>query len=234
MKFYFPFPFSDKIFCDIQHVMNRRNIIAESRTVRLIRTPAALIYHAVLCCIFAVSLSIIHETQIPFTFFRDFLKKVFGGDGKPHRHPFGMPPVRVAAPSVHIVQSTRVLLAAAPTTPPCFRHWRRSSLLPTRGGLGKEVRLCEMPRAPLLAGAVAAGDWGVRPTKKRPHHSKEQWGRFTILQWVPLIQPWGLREPLPPQPLRRALPERQERQRASEPASPRAWGDSDRPSAGRG
>ena len=78
MKFYFPFPFSDKIFCDIQHVMNRRNIIAGSRTVRLIRTPAALIYHAVLCCTFAVSLSIIHETQIPFTFFQDFLKKVFG------------------------------------------------------------------------------------------------------------------------------------------------------------
>ena len=78
MKFYFPFPFSDKIFCDIQHVMNRRNIIAGSRTVRLIRTPAALLYHAVLCCIFAVSLSIIHEPQIPFTFFRDFLKKVFG------------------------------------------------------------------------------------------------------------------------------------------------------------
>ena len=25
---------------------------------------------------------------------------------------------------------TRVLLAAAPTTPPCFRHWRRSSSLP--------------------------------------------------------------------------------------------------------
>ena len=144
--------------------MNRRNIIAGSRTVRLIRTPAALIYRAVLCCIFAVSLSIIHETQIPFTFFRDFLKKVFGGDGKPHRHCFAMPPVRVAAPSVHIVQSTRVLLAAAPTTPPCFRHWRRSSLLPTRGGLGKEVRLCEMPRAPLLAGAVAAGDWGVAPS----------------------------------------------------------------------
>ena len=75
MKFYFPFPFSDKIFCDIQHVMNRRNIIAGSRTVRLIRTPAALIYHAVLCCIFAVSLSIIHETQIPFTFFEIFRKK---------------------------------------------------------------------------------------------------------------------------------------------------------------
>ena len=75
---------------------------------------------------------------------------------KPHRHPCGMPPVRVAAPSVHIVQSTRVLLAAAPTTPPCFRHWRRSSSLPSRGGLGKEAELFAMPRAPLLAGAVAA------------------------------------------------------------------------------
>ena len=151
--------------------MNRRNIIAGSRTVRLIRTPAALIYHAILCCIFAVSLSIIHETQIPFTFFRDFLKKVFGGDGKPHRHPFGMPPVRVAAPSVHIVQSTRVLLAAAPTTPPCFRHWQRSSLLPTRGGLGKEVRLCEMPRAPLLgevASSVSDDDGEVLPPAAAP------------------------------------------------------------------
>ena len=73
-----------------------------------------------------------------------------------------MPPVRVAAPSVHFVQSTRVLLAAAPTTPPCFRRWRRSSLLPNRGGLGKKMKLYEMPKAPLLAGAVAAGDWGVK------------------------------------------------------------------------
>ena len=40
--------------------------------------------------------------------------------------------VRVAAPSVRFVQGfcTCVLLAAAPTTPPCFRHWRRSSSLP--------------------------------------------------------------------------------------------------------
>ena len=144
--------------------MNRRNILRGVAQSNLSAPPAALISHAVLCYTFAVSLSIIHETQIPFTFFQDFLKKVFGGDGKPHRHCFAMPPVRVAAPSVHIVQSTRVLLAAAPTTPPCFRHWRRSSLLPTRGGLGKEVRLCEMPRAPLLAGAVAAGDWGVAPS----------------------------------------------------------------------
>ena len=156
MKFYFSFPFSDKIFCDIQHVMNRRNILRGVAQSNLSAPPAALISHAVLCYTFAVSLSIIHETQIPFTFFQDFLKKVFGGEEEPHRHCFAMPPVRVAAPSVHIVQSTRVLLAAAPTTPPCFRHWRRSSLLPTRGGLGKEVGLYEMPRAPLLAGAVAA------------------------------------------------------------------------------
>ena len=27
---------------------------------------------------------------------------------------------------------TRVLLTAAPTAPPCFRHWRRSSLLQGR------------------------------------------------------------------------------------------------------
>ena len=78
MKFYFSFPFSDKIFCDIQQVMNRRNILRGVAQPNLSARPAALIYRAVLCCIFAVSLSIIHETQIPFTFFRDFLKKVFG------------------------------------------------------------------------------------------------------------------------------------------------------------
>lgn len=78
MKFYFPFPFSDKIFCDIQQVMNRRNILRGVAQSNLSAPPASLIYHAVLCYTFAVSLSIIHETQIPFTFFRDFLKKVFG------------------------------------------------------------------------------------------------------------------------------------------------------------
>ena len=77
--------------------------------------------------------------------------------------------VRVAAPSVHIVQSTRVLLAAAPTTPPCFRRWQRSSSLPSRGGLGREAALYAMPRAPLLAGAVAVGDWGVLPAPAPPY-----------------------------------------------------------------
>ena len=34
-------------------------------------------------------------------------------------------------------------------------------MLPSRGGLGREAALYAMPRAPLLAGAVAVGDWGV-------------------------------------------------------------------------
>ena len=68
----------------------------------------------------------------------------------------GVQPLATGCGTQHPLRAlggTRVLLAAAPTTPPCFRHWRRSSLLPTRGGLGKNVKLCAMPRAPLLAGA---------------------------------------------------------------------------------
>ena len=37
----------------------------------------------------------------------------------------------------------------------------RNATAPSRGGLGKEGKLYAMPRAPLLAGAVAVGDWGV-------------------------------------------------------------------------
>ena len=39
---------------------------------------------------------------------------------------------RVAAPSVCFA-AARILLAAAPTAPPCFRRWRRSSPLLPRG-----------------------------------------------------------------------------------------------------
>ena len=39
---------------------------------------------------------------------------------------------RVAAPSVCFAIAC-ILLAAAPTAPPCFRHWRRSSLLLPKG-----------------------------------------------------------------------------------------------------
>ena len=165
MKFYFPFPFSDKIFCDIQHVMNRRNIIAGSRTVRLIRTPAALIYHAVLCCIFAVSLSIIHETQIPFTFFRNFLKKVFGAlsvsqSSTASELNLSVTGFAVTAPLVGEPLAGRRVFGVwrfAPVCPagarpnPCGRchFWSRQAIIaknepyakasPTRGG-GKTVR----------------------------------------------------------------------------------------------
>ena len=40
---------------------------------------------------------------------------------------------------------------------------------PSRGALGKKDEPYAMPKAPLLAGAVAAGDWGVQPqTAKTP------------------------------------------------------------------
>ena len=45
-------------------------------------------------------------------------------------------------------------------------------MLPNRGGLGKKVEPYAMPRAPLLAGAVAVGDWGVEPSAAggvKPH-----------------------------------------------------------------
>ena len=196
--------------------MNRRNIIAGSRTVRLIRTPAALIYHAVLCCTFAVSLSIIHETQIPFTFFRNFLKKVFGALSVSQSSTASGLNLSVTGFAV------TAPLVGEPLAGRCvFGVWRFAPF----GSAGVMFT---------SAAEVALGADRRKDRKKRPHHSKEQWGRFTILQWIPLTQPWGLREPLLPQPSRRALPEQQERQRASEPASPRAWGDSDRPSAGRG
>ena len=44
-----------------------------------------------------------------------------------------------------------VLLAAAPTATPCFRHWRRSSLLLLpRGGFGISENFASSPEAPLL------------------------------------------------------------------------------------
>ena len=54
---------------------------------------------------------------------------------------------RVAAPSVCFAVA-RILLAAAPTTPPCFRHWRRSSpLLPKGEALAYRATFYWMPEA---------------------------------------------------------------------------------------
>ena len=68
---------------------------------------------------------------------------------------------RVAAPSVCYAVAC-ILLAAAPTAPPCFRRWRRSSpLLLTRGGLGIPQSFASSPEAPLL-GELA----GASPTER--------------------------------------------------------------------
>ena len=66
---------------------------------------------------------------------------------------------RVAAPSVCFA-AARILLAAAPTAPPCFRHWRRSSpLLPKGEALaGRKAQKNPPGRSQLLGGFLIAGD----------------------------------------------------------------------------
>ena len=62
----------------------------------------------------------------------------------------------VAAPSVCFA-AARILLAAAPTAPPCFRHWRRSSPLPPKGEpLAKPFTLRGLPKPPLGRGGGTA------------------------------------------------------------------------------
>ena len=177
MKFYFPFPFSDKIFCDIQQVMNRRNILRGVAQSNLSAPPAALIYRAVLCYTFAVSLSIIHETQIPFTFFQDFLKKVFGALSVSQSSTASELNLSVTGFAV-----TAPLVGEPLAGRRVFGVWRFAPF----GSAGVMFA---------SAAEVGLGADRRKDRKKRPHHSKEQWGRFTILQWVPLTQPWGLREP---------------------------------------
>jgi len=54
---------------------------------------------------------------------------------------------RVAAPSVCFA-AARILLAAAPTAPPCFRRWRRSSpLLPKGEALARRSSPCWTSKA---------------------------------------------------------------------------------------
>ena len=82
---------------------------------------------------------------------------------------------RVAAPSVCLAVA-HILLAAAPTAPPCFRHWRRSSLLPPKGeplacrsGLRwmREVSFVGSDSA-LLSGGGACSDAAARVSEARP------------------------------------------------------------------
>ena len=63
---------------------------------------------------------------------------------------------RVAAPSVCFAAAC-ILLAAAPTAPPCFRRWRRSSPLPPKGeALAKPFTLRGLPKPPLGRGGGTA------------------------------------------------------------------------------
>ena len=78
---------------------------------------------------------------------------------------------RVAAPSVCFA-AARILLAAAPTAPPCFRHWRRSSpLLPK----GEALAFRKAQKDPLLE--IAAPGGGLS---------------FWVSQWTHLLPPLSL------------------------------------------
>ena len=71
---------------------------------------------------------------------------------------------RVAAPSVCFA-AARILLAAAPTAPPCFRHWRRSSLLPPKGEPYPLYLLCARPSLPSMMSFAAAAMSGQRSAR---------------------------------------------------------------------
>ena len=73
----------------------------------------------------------------------------------------GVQPLATGCGTQHPLRAlggTRVLLAAAPTTPPCFRRWRRSSSLLLRGGWSPEVGRgeSEHPSLPLAQRSVFA------------------------------------------------------------------------------
>ena len=73
----------------------------------------------------------------------------------------GVQPLETGCGTQHPLRAlggTRVLLAAAPTTPPCFRRWRRSSSLLLRGGWSPEVGRgeSEHPSLPLAQRSVFA------------------------------------------------------------------------------
>ena len=71
--------------------------------------------------------------------------------------------------SQHPPRSACVLLAAAPTAPPCFRHWRRSSPLPLVGEpLAKPFTLRGLPRPPLGRGGGSASALTERLYKDGP------------------------------------------------------------------
>ena len=81
----------------------------------------------------------------------------------------GLRPPRPGCGTQHPQRFACVLLAAAPTTTPCFRHWRRSSLLPLVGE----------PLAKRLSFAKCQGlslweSWREAPERARPLQVKHR------------------------------------------------------------
>jgi len=62
---------------------------------------------------------------------------------------------------LHALSGARILLAAAPTTPPCFRHWRRSSLLRFGNGRGMIIFYLQQRKACGLFSAAFSREGGV-------------------------------------------------------------------------
>ena len=98
-------------------------------------------------------------SQTPPTSLRDATAPNRGGLGKEDRL-YAMPraPLLVGAVAAGDWGVKSVSCCWSQTPPTSLRD----ATAPNRGGLGKEDRLYAMPRAPLLVGAVAAGDWGVK------------------------------------------------------------------------
>ena len=79
---------------------------------------------------------------------------------------------RVAAPSVCFA-AARILLAAAPTAPPCFRHWRRSSVSKARPfascrASGVQWKVIRPAKASPFGRGVTEGDEEGKPGRKEP------------------------------------------------------------------
>ena len=115
---------------------------------------------------------------------------------------------RVAAPSVCFA-AARILLAAAPTAPPCFRHWRRSSPLPLVGEpLAKPFTLRGLPKPPLGRGGGTASAVTERLSPAAAHGqaplrtTSQSASQTAPLVGEPLAKPFTLRG-LPKPPLGR-------------------------------
>ena len=85
---------------------------------------------------------------------------------------------RVAAPSVCFA-AARILLAAAPTAPPCFRHWRRSSVSKARPfascrASGVQWKVIRPAKASPFGRGVTEGDGEGKPGRKEPLRSDGQ------------------------------------------------------------